>query len=311
MSAGGDAGQPPVPTCYRHPDRGTYVSCQRCGRSICPDCMREATVGHQCPDCVAEGARRTGQHEAPYGGRASRNPALTSWVLIGINVAVWAGIMLTGGSRSRWEYVLSLSPVGRCYTDDFRGWFPDATEAMCRMGGQATWIPGVSDGAWWQLVTSAFTHVEILHLGFNMLALWFLGPQLELILGRARFLAVYLVSAMAGSAVVMAFADPASHTLGASGAIFGMLGALLVVAHKIGGNYQQLLMWVVINFVITFTMPGISWQGHLGGFVAGLLLAAAIVYAPAGRRTLIGWSTAGLMLLAAAVAIGARVAVLA
>ena len=120
-----------------------------------------------------------------------------------------------------------------------------------------------------------------------------------------------VVSAMAGSAVVMAFADPASHTLGASGAIFGMLGALLVVAHKIGGNYQQLLMWVVINFVITFTVPGISWQGHLGGFVAGLLLAAAIVYAPAGRRTLIGWSTAGLMLLAAAVVIGARVAVLA
>lgn len=270
--------------------------------------MVDAVVGHQCPDCVAEGARLTRQHEGPFGGRISTNPALTSWVLIGMNVAVWLGILITGGDRSRWQYALSLSPQGSCFTADFEGYFPEATQAMCRTGGSAaTWVNGVADGAVWQLMTSAFTHVDVMHIGFNMVALWFLGPSLEAALGRVRFLTVYLVSALAGSATVMAFADPASHTLGASGAVFGMLGALLVVTHRVRGDYQQILLWIALNFVITFLEPSISWQGHLGGFLGGIAIAVALVRAPRERRALVQWGTAGLVALVSAAVILARV----
>lgn len=296
-----------VPTCFRHPTRETYISCQRCGRPICPDCMTDAVVGHQCPDCIAEGARRTRQHEGPYGGRTSANPALTSWVLIAMNLAVWLGIMLTGGDRSRWEYVLSLSPRGTCFSSDFTGYVPGATEAMCRTGGGAlTWVNGVADGAVWQVMSSAFTHVAIIHIAFNMLALWFLGPGLESVLGRVRFLAVYLVSALAGSAAVMAFSNPATHTLGASGAVFGMLGALLVVTRKVRGDYQQVLMWIGLNFVITFMTPSISWQGHLGGFLGGIAVTSALVYAPRERRALAQWGAVALVVLVSVGVIAAR-----
>ena len=126
-----------------------------------------------------------------------------------------------------------------------------------------------------------FTHVEPLHIGFNMLALYFLGPMLENVLGRARFLAVYLVSGLAGSAAVMLFSDPHIQTLGASGAIFGLMGALAVVALKVRGQVQTVLIWIALNLVFTFTASGISWQGHIGGLVGGVVLGAAMVYAPA------------------------------
>ena len=151
-------------------------------------------------------------------------------------------------------------------------------------------MPGVADGAYWQLLTSAFTHVEVWHIGFNMLALWVLGPQLELAIGRSRFLALYLLSALAGSALVYWLADPAGSTLGASGAVFGLMGALLVLAVKVRGDVRGILTWVGINAVITFLFPNISWQGHLGGFLGGVLIAALLVYAPRQRRT--AWQVA-------------------
>ena len=141
-------------------------------------------------------------------------------------------------------------------------------------------VRGVSDGAYWQVMTSVFTHVEVLHIGFNMLALYFLGPMLEVVLGRARFLAVYLVSGLVGSAAVMWFSDPNTPTLGASGAIFGLMGAIAVLALKVGGQAQSVLGWIGINLVLTFTLGGISWQGHLGGLLGGVVLGAAMVYAP-------------------------------
>jgi membrane associated rhomboid family serine protease len=129
-----------------------------------------------------------------------------------------------------------------------------------------------------------FTHVEIWHIGFNMLALWFLGPQLEMAIGRARFLGLYLLSGLAGSTLVLWAAPEFQATLGASGAIFGLMGALLVMAHKVGGNVQQIGMWLLLNLVITFTFPNISWQGHLGGFVGGALVAIVLAYSPRERR---------------------------
>ena len=285
-----------MPTCYRHPGRESYIRCQRCDRTICPDCMRDAAVGFHCPSCVAEGARSTRQQRAPYGGTRSANPALTSMVLIGINVAVWLAIMATGGRASDLVDRLALTARGLCEVGGGARYYPNLPEQACGLGEGLTWVGGVSDGAWWQLVTSMFTHVEIWHLGFNMMALWFLGPQLELAVGRLRFLALFLLSGLTGSAVVYWFAGEQVQTLGASGAIFGLLGALLVVAVKVGGNVSQLGIWLLLNAVITFTFPNISWQGHLGGFLGGLAVGAVLVFAPRQGRT--GWQAAGLALVA-------------
>ncbi|WP_295656758.1 rhomboid family intramembrane serine protease [uncultured Nocardioides sp.] len=288
-----------VPTCYRHPDRETYISCQRCGRSICPDCMRDAAVGFQCPHCVAEGAKSTRSGLATYGGRRSSDPTLTSKVLIGVNAAVFLAVLATGAGSSWLAARLYLTPLGRCWDADFTGYFPRATNAaVCATGPGATWVPGVADGAPWQLLTSAFLHEQVWHIGFNMLALWVLGPQLEAALGRVRFLALYLLSALAGSTSVYWLAPETSATLGASGAVFGLMGGLLVLAFKVRGNVSQILVWIGINVAITVVGRGfISWQGHLGGLVGGVLIAAVIVYAPRSRRTPV--QVAGLAALAA------------
>ena len=298
-----------VPTCYRHPDRETYIRCQRCERPICPDCMRDAAVGFQCPSCVAEGAKSTRSARTAYGGQRSSNPGLTSQVLIGINALVFLAIAATGGAGSRLLGWLALVPVGRCdSTSQPEFYYPSVTDAAtCASGPDGSWSRGVDDGAYWQLLTSAFTHVEIWHIAFNMLALWVLGPQLEMALGRARFLALYLVSALAGSAMVYWLADTSTYTLGASGAVFGMLAGLLVVAFKVGGNVQSILMWVGINAVITVVGRGfISWQGHLGGFLGGLLVALILVYAPRDRRTVLQAVGVGAVTLVVLGAIAAR-----
>jgi membrane associated rhomboid family serine protease len=239
--------------------------------------MRQAAVGFQCPSCVSEGAKSTRSGRTAYGGAVPANPALTSQILIALNVAVWLLILVTGGRASVWIDRLALLPDGPIV-------FPN---------GFVLPVDGVADGAYWQLVTSVFTHVDIWHIGFNMLALWFLGPHLESALGRARFLTLYLLSGLAGSALVYWLADVNGFTLGASGAIFGLMGGLLVVALKVRGDVSQLLMWIGLNFVITVLGRGfISWQGHLGGFVGGAVIAAILVYAPRTQRLL--WQVAGL-----------------
>jgi membrane associated rhomboid family serine protease len=141
-------------------------------------------------------------------------------------------------------------------------------------------LPGVSDGAWWQLLSSAFLHVEIWHIAGNMLAVYVLGPQLELILGRARFLALYLVSGLAGSVAAFWLSAPMGLTLGASGAVYGLFGALLVLTLKLRADPRPMLALVAVNLVITFAVPNISWQGHLGGLLGGVAVAAVVVFAP-------------------------------
>jgi membrane associated rhomboid family serine protease len=265
-----------TPVCYRHPGRETWIRCQRCDRPICPDCMNSAAVGFQCPSCVKEGSRGTRTGRLPYGGAHSANPALTSIGLIVVNIAVWVAITSDGGGGSGLVDKLALLPQ---------------TTLFGNQDGTTTLVEGVAGGAWWQLGTSVFSHVEVWHIGFNMLALYFLGPQLELILGRARFLAVYLLSGLAGSIAVLWFSHEHSQTLGASGAIFGLMGALLVVGLKVGANVQQLLVWIGINVVFTVTASSyISWQGHFGGLLGGSLLAALVVYAPRRRRNVFQWA---------------------
>ena len=257
--------------------------------------MRSAAVGFQCPSCVKEGARSTRQTRTPYGGQRVSDPRLTTFVLIGLNALVWLAILVTGGNDSRLLDKLALLPES-AYTR-----YPDGSLVLVR---------GVSDGAWWQLMTSAFTHVEVLHIGFNMLALYFLGPMLETVLGRWRFLAVYLVSALSGSAAVMLFAAPHSQTLGASGAIFGLMGALAVMALKVRGQLQSVFMWIGLNLVFTFTASGISWQGHIGGLVGGAVVGTAMIYAPRSNRALVQWGVTGLVVAGSVALIAGRVAAL-
>ena len=284
-----------TPTCYRHADRETHIRCQRCDRPICPDCMRQAAVGFQCPDCVREAARTTRQARTAYGGRRPTTPGLVTSTLIGINVVVFVLILATGGADGWLLPQLALIPTGAVYL----------------VNGQPQFVDGVADGATWQLVTSMFTHVELWHIGFNMLALYVLGPQLELMLGRARFLALYLLSGLVGSAFVYWLAAENSVTVGASGALFGLMAALLIVAIKVRGDVQGLIGLVAVNVAITIFGRGfISWQGHLGGFVGGLVLAVVLVYAPRRHRT--AWQVAGVTLvgLATVAAVAMRTLVL-
>jgi membrane associated rhomboid family serine protease len=254
--------------------------------------MRDAAVGFHCPDCVAEGRRTTRQARTAYGGVRPGSFGVVSKTLIAINAAVWALILATGSQTSPWVERLALIPKGQC--GDGRGrWFPGiSSEAQCAATTRgAHWVDGVATGAPWQLVTSMFTHVEVFHIGFNMLALWILGPQLELVLGRLRFTLLYLLSGLVGSAAVYWLSDQTTPTFGASGAVFGLMAALLVVAFKARADVSQLLVWIGINAALTFFASGISWQGHVGGFVGGLALAAILVYSPRARRT--SWQAAG------------------
>jgi membrane associated rhomboid family serine protease len=264
--------------------------------------MRDAAVGFHCPTCVAEGAKATRSGRTAYGGIRPGNPGLTTMALIAINAFVWLSITATGGGRSRLVDLLALRPNGVCVVGQEAF---STSEAACAAVSSGGWLPGVSDGAYWQLMTSAFTHVQIMHFAFNMFALWVLGPQLEMAVGRARFLALYLLSGLAGSAFVYWFSPEFTPTVGASGAVFGLMGALLVLSLKVKANPQQILFWIGLNFAFTFLVPNISWQGHLGGFLGGALIAAVLVYAPRPRRTF--WQSLGLgaitvVLLAAIVA---------
>jgi membrane associated rhomboid family serine protease len=291
------ASQQGAPVCYRHTGREAHIRCQRCDRPICPDCMRSAAVGFQCPSCVKEGHRSTRSGRTAYGGQRSGNAARTSQVLVALNVAVWLAILATGGSRSSLVDRLALLPAGA----DF----------LVRGGGQVH-IDGAADGAPWQVLTADFTHVAAWHIGANMLVLWFLGPQLELAVGRLRFLGLYLLSGLGAGAAVLWLAPEHSQTLGASGSVFGLLGTLLVIAVKVRGDVRSIVTWIAANWVITILFAGyISWQGHLGGFLTGLAVGAVLVYAPRQGRT--GWQAAGLALVTVVVLvlIAVRLAVLA
>jgi membrane associated rhomboid family serine protease len=262
---GSGSAQPPeqqpgaraIPHCYRHPDRETYISCQRCGRPICPECMRQASVGFQCPQCVAEGRVSTPRPRTVYGGRVRAGDNVATLTLIGINVVMFLLILISGGGGSRLLSETVLFPVA------------------------------VANGEWWRLLTATFVHVQFFHLFFNMFALWIFGPVLESMLGRVRFVTLYLLSGLVGSVAVYWLSAPNIPTLGASGSIFGLLGAALVVSVRRGYDVTWLLGLLGINLVFTFVATNISWQGHLGGLVGGLAIGAAIAWAPRRFRTLV------------------------
>lgn len=303
-----------VPTCYRHPDRETWIRCQRCEKPICPDCMRDAAVGFHCPDCVREASKGSRQNRAMYGGERSADPRLTSYVLIGINALVWLAITATGGNGSRLVALLSLAPRGRCELTDGSGrYYPSVPDAgVCSTLPVTEWQAGVSDGGWWQMVTSMFTHVDVWHIALNMMALYILGPALERIMGRTRFLMVYLVGGLAGSVMVLWLSDPGGSTLGASGAVYALLGGLLVTFRKARLDTSWLMQNLALGVVITVVgWRYISWQGHLGGLLGGIVVAAIIAYSPRAHRSLLQWSGTALLTLLLLVLTGIRIVALA
>mgnify|MGYP000893712334 CR=1 FL=1 len=297
---------PTAAACYRHPTL-TYIVCSRCGRPICPTCMVDAAVGFQCPDCARTGARQTRQGQLPFGGYPSRDPRRTTLVLIGINVVVWLAVLLTGSYASPLAAVLQLTPRGVCLAGVGQQYFPGLTNAAsCALEPGASWVPGVADGAVWQVITSAFVHIESLHLALNMISLLILGPPVERILGRRRFLAVYLVSALTGSAMVMWFSQPTTATLGASGALWGVMGAVLLMSRRLGGNTRAVLIMLAANLAYTFLASGISWQGHIGGLLGGLATTGVFLMGTRTIRERWAWPGVGLLLVLTLAAIAAR-----
>ncbi|MBC9714241.1 rhomboid family intramembrane serine protease [Streptomyces sp. TRM66268-LWL] len=267
-----------LPGCYRHPDRETGISCTRCERPICPECMISASVGFQCPNCVREGsgtghAPTANQPRTIAGGTVAADQKLVTKILIGINVAVFIAVLAMGD-----ELVDKLDLIGRALNQDLE-------------------IVGVAEGQWYRLFTSMFLHQEIWHIGFNMLGLWWLGAPLEAALGRARFLALYLVSGLAGSALTYFVAAPNQPSLGASGAIFGLMGATAVLMRRLKYDMRPVIILLAINMLFTFTMNGIAWEAHVGGLVAGVIVAYGMVHAPREHRALVQWGTCALVLL--------------
>ena len=281
------------PTCYRHPDRESHIRCQRCDRPICPDCMRDAAVGFHCVECVKAGAKETRSGRTAYGGLRSTDNTATTIGLIAVNVGVWIATFASGGFSSRIFAFLALQPKGLC---ERSGGYYEPDGLSCTFGGVL--LPGVSDGAYWQLVTSMFTHVEIWHIAFNVMALWVFGPQVESLVGRARFLALYFLSGLAASATVLWLGPEFGGTHGASGAVFGLLAARLVVALKARGDVTGIAAWLGFSFVGTWLLiDNVSWQGHLGGTLGGAAAAAVIAYAPVGpKRT--SYQVVGLLAVA-------------
>jgi membrane associated rhomboid family serine protease len=261
-----------MPTCYRHPTRETGVSCSSCGRPICPDCMTPTSVGMRCPECAKQ---RTRVH------RVSTQPSApeVTRAIVAVNVLAYIAEIATSGG------------------------FGNVSGTVFEKG--ALYGPLIaSNHEYWRLVTGGFLHAGFLHIALNMYFVWMIGGALEPALGRARFAALYLTALLCGSFGAL-LVTPDTATVGASGAAFGLLGALIVEARSRGIDLWQsrLLPIALINFVFTFTFGGISVGGHVGGFAGGLLV--GILFDQADRRRLPRWvSLAGCALIAVVAAIG-------
>ena len=280
------------PFCPRHPDRVAYVRCQRCGRPTCPECQRPAAVGIQCVDCVREGQKSMRMPRTQFGAKVTQDgrPVVTL-TIIGICVVVWL-----------------LQQVAPRLTD------------------QLAFVPVLGASEPWRFMTSAFAHSpgQLLHILFNMYALWILGQYLEPMLGRFRFGALYLISALGGSVGYLLLASPPAPPLtqnalassgwvtqmvGASGAVFGLFGALIVLNRHLGRSSSPIFVVLGINAVLGFVVPGIAWQAHLGGLLTGIALAAVITATSAQSRRRFQLPVLGMVVVLLALAATAKYAV--
>ena len=250
-------------TCYRHPGRETNVSCANCGRPICPNCMTSTSVGMRCPECAGERTRVRNPVGAP-----TRSDAPVTYSVIALCVAAFVGELAGGGTSA-------VEGGGTLIRDG----------GLVGFGLSVDGPIGVAEGEWYRLITGAFLHAGVLHLGLNMFALYILGSLLEPALGSARFAGVYAASVLAGAFGALLL-DPNEVTVGASGGVFGLMAAAFLIARNRGLDQlaSQIGFFVVINLVFTFSIPNISVGGHLGGLLGGGL--AALVFSALERRRL-------------------------
>ena len=240
------------PVCPRHSDRVSYVRCQRCSRPTCPECQRPAAVGIQCVDCVREGQKSIRMPRTQFGAKVTQGdrPVVTLTIIV-ICVALWL--------------LQQASPI---------------------VGQDLDFSPSLGRAEPWRFLTSAFLHGPLYHIMFNMYALWVVGQYLEPLLGRLRFATLYLVSAVGGSIGYLWLTSPQINlasgtyswvaTVGASGAVFGLFGAMLVLNRHLGRSSAGIAVVILINGVIGFIYPGIAWQAHLGGLITGVVVAGVI-----------------------------------
>lgn len=263
-------GQDTPPTCYRHPGRETWVSCVRCGRHACPDCLREAAVGQQCVECVrgtgpgAQGGQRARVARTVFGGRPSASATVT-WTILAVNVVLYL-VQLAHPVLAQDWWMLGF--------------------AQYYLGGP---MQGVAAGQWYRLITSAFLPgtgtLGLLDIAFNLWALYIVGPGLEQMLGRVRYLAVYLLSAVGGSVLFYYLAPQNQPALGASGAIFGLFGAWFVASRRLRLDSRGIVLLIALNLGLSFFYRStIAWQDHIGGLIVGAVVMAAYAYAPRKNR---------------------------
>ncbi|MEV6240218.1 rhomboid family intramembrane serine protease [Lentzea sp. NPDC051838] len=265
--------EPETPVCARHSDRPTRLRCTRCDRPACPDCLRDASVGMQCVDCVKDGARSVRQTRTSAGAVLSNRGPIVTQVMIALNVLAYVVTVVQSGSP------MNNSRAGLFTATSL---FPEA----------------VANGEWWRIVTSGFMHFGLIHLALNMAALFVVGPIVEQELGKLRYTAVYFLSLLGGSAAAFYFGTVCQQLAGASGAVFGLMGALLIVFKRQKRDISTIVVVVGINLVSNL-FTNASLLGHLGGFVIGGLLTLAMVRAPRQGRNLyqIGAVVAALVLL--------------
>jgi membrane associated rhomboid family serine protease len=272
-----------APVCYRHPSKETYVRCTRCDRPICPDCMNEASVGHQCPECVAAGRRTQRPARTAFGGRVAGRTGAATRVLIGLNVVMMIFSIISGGADAvaggGWGGLLGGStPLTQ--------WGAVLGSAIYGPVGDMA-LHGIAHGEWYRLVTAMFLHYGVLHLLMNMYALWFLGRDIERLLGPLRFVTLYLLAGLGGNVAAYLLTDPRQMTAGASTAVFGLMSAIFVLLKRLNLSAAPIVPVIVINVVFTLVAPNVSIAGHLGGLAVGAIVAAVLAYAPRERRSLV------------------------
>jgi membrane associated rhomboid family serine protease len=277
--------QQAIPVCYRHPGRETYIRCTRCNRPICPDCMNEASVGFQCPECVRAGVRSTQPARTAFGGGQAGRRGYVTKALIAVNALVYLGIVALGGVHAAIGSGANVLAGGTTRLELQLG--------VIGLYGDGGALHGVAAGEYYRLITAMFVHLSILHIATNMWALWILGRYLETTLGPARYLALYLVCGFGGNVVVYLFSAPNQLSAGASTAIFGLFAAIFFVNRKLGLSNSGLIVLIVINLGITFLVPQISIWGHLGGLVTGVLAGLGLAYAPRAHRVGVQAATLG------------------
>ncbi|WP_155391233.1 rhomboid family intramembrane serine protease [Catellatospora paridis] len=283
-------GLPPVPSCYRHPGRETHLKCSRCEKPICPDCMIPASVGHHCPDCVAEGRRTQRPALTHFGGSQVGMHGYVTKTLIGLNaLALIAGALLVGmpaifggglfSPLTEWQFIggvlgetITVGPQHAVYAG-----------ALPEYG--SVW-PGLDDGGYYRLFTAMFIHYGIIHFAMNMWALWVLGRPLEAALGPVRFAAAYLLCGIGGNVAGYIFSANGVGA-GASTAIYGLFAIYFFVLKRLGRDASAIIPVIVVNVAISFAIPGIGIAGHLGGLVTGAIVGAGLAYAPKEHRTLV------------------------